>query len=153
MLQNTLAVPQTHAPGIRYLISHAELLMPYDIETRYGMVGGNWHHGELAVEQILFLRPLPETAQYTTPLPGLWLTGRAIIRAEGSPGRQSGMRLSGLSGRRAIDRPYPLQNPAETDAVSCAHCRCQPAEQLGGLGGLHDVAVLRRRGDGTYRHP
>ena len=32
------------------------MLMPYDIETRFGMVGGNWHHGEMALEQMLFLR-------------------------------------------------------------------------------------------------
>ena len=75
MLENTLAVLETHAPGIRAMISHAELLMPYDIEARYGMAGGNWHHGELAVEQMLFLRPMPEAAQYSTPLPGLWLAG------------------------------------------------------------------------------
>lgn len=51
--------------------------MPNDIAARYGMAGGNWHHGELAVEQMLFLRPLPGAAQYSTPLPGLWLAGAA----------------------------------------------------------------------------
>ena len=75
MLEATLAVLENHAPGIRAMISHAELLMPYDIEARYGMAGGNWHHGELAVEQMLFLRPMPEAAQCATPLPGLWLAG------------------------------------------------------------------------------
>jgi phytoene dehydrogenase-like protein len=75
LLENTLAVLETHAPGIRRMIEHAEILMPYDIEAQFGMVGGNWHHGELAVEQMLFLRPLPEAAQYSTPLPGLWLAG------------------------------------------------------------------------------
>ena len=75
MLENTLAVLEAHAPGRRARIAHAELLMPQDIEARFGMVGGNWHHGELAVEQMLFLRPLPEAAQYATPLPGLYLAG------------------------------------------------------------------------------
>lgn len=95
MLENTLAVLETHVPGIRGMIQHAELLMPYDIEARYGMVGGNWHHGELAVEQMLFLRPLPEAAQYATPLPGLWLAGA---------GNHPGGGITGAAGWNAAER-------------------------------------------------
>ncbi|PZR00826.1 MAG: phytoene dehydrogenase [Cereibacter sphaeroides] len=95
MLENTLAVLEENAPGIRALIAHAELLMPEDIEARYGMVGGNWHHGELAVEQMLFLRPLREAAQYATPLPGLWLAGA---------GSHPGGGISGASGWNAAER-------------------------------------------------
>ncbi len=47
--------------------------MPYDIEAETGLPGGNWHGGELSVEQMLFLRPLPGIAQYRTPIAGLWL--------------------------------------------------------------------------------
>ena len=75
MLANSLAVLEEYAPGIGKLIIKAEILMPYDIEARTGMVDGNWHHGELSVEQMLFLRPLPGTAQHATPLAGLWLAG------------------------------------------------------------------------------
>lgn len=75
MLTNSLAVLEAYAPGIGRLIIKAEMLMPYDIAARSGMVGGNWHHGELSVEQMLFLRPLPGIAQYATPLSGLWLAG------------------------------------------------------------------------------
>ncbi|MCX7889809.1 MAG: NAD(P)/FAD-dependent oxidoreductase [Rhodobacteraceae bacterium] len=75
MLAGALAVLEDHAPGLGALVAHAELLMPWDIEDRFGMEGGNWHHGELAVERMLFLRPLPDCARYSTPLPGLWLAG------------------------------------------------------------------------------
>ena len=75
MLENTLATLETHAPGIRTLIAHAEMLMPSDIEARFGLDGGNWHGAELSVEQMLFLRPLMQAAQYATPVPGLWLAG------------------------------------------------------------------------------
>lgn len=75
MLEAALATLETQAPGLRALILHAELLMPQDIEARFGMVGGNWHHGELAVEQMLFNRPVFGAAHYATPLPGLWLGG------------------------------------------------------------------------------
>jgi phytoene dehydrogenase-like protein len=94
MLENTLAVLEDHAPGLRSMIASAELLMPYDIEARFGMVGGNWHHGELAVEQMLFLRPLPGIAQYATPLPGLWLA---------SAGCHPGGGISGAAGWNAAE--------------------------------------------------
>ena len=95
MLENALAVLEDHSPGLRANILHAELLMPYDIEDRFGMVGGNWHHGELSVEQMLFLRPLPGIAQYQAPLPGLWLA---------SAGCHPGGGISGAAGWNAARR-------------------------------------------------
>ncbi|MCV2867720.1 NAD(P)/FAD-dependent oxidoreductase [Defluviimonas sp. WL0002] len=95
MLERTLAVLEDHATGIRGLVEHAELLMPYDIEARYGMAGGNWHHGELSVEQMLFLRPFPGMAQYATPIPGLWLAGA---------GCHPGGGISGAAGWNAAER-------------------------------------------------
>ena len=94
MLENALGVLETHAPGLRALIIHAELLMPQDIEARFGMVGGNWHHGELAVEQMLFLRPLREVAQYATPVPGLYLA---------SAGSHPGGGITGAAGWNAAE--------------------------------------------------
>lgn len=75
MLENTLAVLEAHIQGLRAQILHADLLMPYDVAALYGNPGGNWHHAELAVEQMLFLRPLRDLAQYRTPIDGLWLAG------------------------------------------------------------------------------
>jgi phytoene dehydrogenase-like protein len=72
MLAACLAQLEAHAPGIGALIDRAELLMPYDIEAAFGLPGGQWHAGELSVEQMLFLRPLPGIAQYQGPIPGLW---------------------------------------------------------------------------------
>ena len=95
MLENTLTQLETHAPGLRALIIHADLMMPQDIETRFGMVGGNWHHGELAVEQMLFLRPLREAAQYSTPIPGLYLA---------SAGSHPGGGITGAAGWNAAGR-------------------------------------------------
>lgn len=94
MLENTLAVLDDHAPGLRRQIVAAELLMPYDIEARTGMVGGNWHHGELSLEQMFFLRPLPGMSQYRTPLDGLWLAGA---------GSHPGGGISGAAGWNAAE--------------------------------------------------
>ncbi len=95
MLENSLKMLEDYAPGIRALVTHAELLMPYDIDARYGMIGGNWHHGELAVEQMLFLRPMAGIAQYSTPIEGLWLAGA---------GSHPGGGISGASGWNAAER-------------------------------------------------
>lgn len=73
MLAACLAQLETHAPGIGALVTEARLQMPYDIEASHGLPGGQWHAGELSVEQMLFLRPVPGLAQYHTPIPGLWL--------------------------------------------------------------------------------
>lgn len=73
MLAACMAQLEAHAPGIGALVERADILMPYDIEARTGLPGGQWHAGELSVEQMLFLRPLPGIAQYQGPIPGLWL--------------------------------------------------------------------------------
>jgi phytoene dehydrogenase-like protein len=80
------------APGIRAAILHAELLTPADIETRYRMHGGQWHHGEFTLDQFLMLRPVPGAAQYATPVHGLYLCGA---------GTHPGGGVMGLPGRNA----------------------------------------------------
>ena len=92
MLEAALRRLEDHAPGLRALVSQAELLMPWDIEARTGAPGGTWHHGELSVEQMLFLRPVPGLAQYATPIAGLWL---------GSAGCHPGGGVSGSAGWNA----------------------------------------------------
>ena len=92
MLVACMAQLEAHAPGIGALVEIAEMLMPYDIEARYGLPGGQWHAGELSVEQMLFLRPLPGIAQYQGPVPGLWLA---------SAGCHPGGGISGSAGWNA----------------------------------------------------
>lgn len=64
-----------YAPGIRDQIMHQELLTPVDIEREFRITGGHWHHGELAMDQFLMLRPVPRAAQYASPVDGLFLCG------------------------------------------------------------------------------
>lgn len=74
LLSNTLKMLETYAPGLSALTETATLSLPSDIAA-LGIDGGQWHQAELSVEQMLFLRPTPELAQYATPIPGLWLAG------------------------------------------------------------------------------
>jgi phytoene dehydrogenase-like protein len=64
-----------YAPGIREQIIHHELLTPLDLEQGFNVTGGHWHHTEFALDQALMMRPTYEAAQYSTPIPGLYLCG------------------------------------------------------------------------------
>ena len=70
-----IAVIERFEPGFRESILGKELLTPADLEARYGLTGGHWHHTEMALDQMLMMRPTYEAAQYSTPLPGLYLCG------------------------------------------------------------------------------
>ena len=64
-----------YAPRLREQIVHSEFLTPADLELEYGVTGGHWHHTEFAIDQLLMMRPTYEAAQYSTPIPGLFLCG------------------------------------------------------------------------------
>ena len=64
-----------YAPRIRNQIIHRELLTPLDLEQNYRVTGGHWHHTEFAMDQMFMMRPTYEAAQYSTPIPGLFLCG------------------------------------------------------------------------------
>jgi len=91
-LEILLDLLEYYAPGLRAQVLAAELLTPQDLEREFGMRGGNWHHGELALDQILMMRPVSGTAQYSTPIEGLYLCGA---------GAHPGGGLMGLAGRNA----------------------------------------------------
>jgi len=62
-----------YAPDIRDKILYRELLTPMDLERQYRVTGGHWHHGELALDQMLMMRPAYEAGQYRTPIKSLYL--------------------------------------------------------------------------------
>lgn len=74
-LDRTLGVIERYAPGLRSQIIASELLLPADLEKEFRITGGHWHHGELALDQLLMLRPVPGAAQYAMPVNGLYLCG------------------------------------------------------------------------------
>jgi len=65
---------------------HSELLTPRELEQFEGWPEGQPHHAELSLDQALWMRPLPELAQYRTPIRGLWLCGPAMHPGAGIAG-------------------------------------------------------------------
>ena len=94
-LESILATLERHAPGLRALVTHAELLTPFDIEQEFGMSGGHWHHAAMGFDQFFFIRPVPGAAQYRTPLDGLYLCGA---------GCHPGGGVMGVAGRNAANQ-------------------------------------------------
>ena len=66
---------EEYAPGFRSLIEHMQVLTPLDLERRFGLTGGNIFHGEMSLDQMFVMRPVPGCARYRTPVPGLYLCG------------------------------------------------------------------------------
>lgn len=71
--KNVLAALEAASPGIGANVAASEVLLPRDIESEYGAVGGSIHHVERALDQMLFMRPARPFARATTPVRGLLL--------------------------------------------------------------------------------
>ena len=69
-----------------------EVMTPKDLETEYGVTEGSLYHGEMGLDQVLFMRPVAGWARHATPVPGLYLCGA---------GTHPGGGITGTSGRLA----------------------------------------------------
>ena len=81
--------------SLRERVVASELLTPTMIEQRYGLPGGQVHHGEQALDQML-IRPEPDAFAYRTPIAGLWLGGGGSHPGGfncGAPGRLAAARM------------------------------------------------------------
>lgn len=81
-----------YAPNLKGAVTQRLVVTPKDLEERFGLTEGQPDHGELALDQMLFMRPLPGWARYRTPIEGLWLCGA---------GTHPGGGLAGAAGRNA----------------------------------------------------
>jgi phytoene dehydrogenase-like protein len=81
-----------YAPGINRLIVAQQVITPLDLERNFGLNGGHIFHGELALDQLLTMRPLLGWGQYRSPIRNLYLC---------SSGTHPGTGLTGQSGANA----------------------------------------------------
>ncbi len=87
------------APGTRQRIVAREVLCPLDIERRHGITGGHIHHGEHALDQLLFMRPTSALARYATPIAGLYLGGSGSHPGGGVTCRPGALAAQAILGR------------------------------------------------------
>jgi phytoene dehydrogenase-like protein len=70
-----LDIIEEYAPNIRSILIDRQVLTPLDLERRFGLTGGNIFHGEMSVDQMFMMRPIPGWAKFRTPLRNLYLCG------------------------------------------------------------------------------
>ena len=96
-----IALIDEYAPGFSSLLVAHELLTPVDIEAEYNIDGGHWHHGEMTIDQSFMMRPVHGSAQYDTPIDGLFLCGAATHPGggvTGIPGHNAAHRILAMGG-------------------------------------------------------
>ena len=81
-----------HAPALRGSIREVRSITPPDLEQRWGLTEGDLNHGQLILDQLLFMRPIPGWSDHRTPVDGLYL---------GGSGAHGGGGISGAAGRNA----------------------------------------------------
>src|SRR5579863_9202704 len=85
-----------HAPNLKEIIVGRQVVTPLDLEREWGLTEGNIFQGELSLEQLFFLRPVPGWAQYKTPVKNLWMCGSATHPGGGimgAPGRLAALEI------------------------------------------------------------
>lgn len=98
MAERALAAVERQVPGFAARIAHQAVLAPPDLEARFGLPEGAVSRGEVALDQLLFMRPVAGFGRHATPLPGLYLCGAGTHPGPGLTG------LSGLLAARAALR-------------------------------------------------
>jgi len=81
----TAALDGAH-PGFEERVLHREVVTPRDLERRYGLTEGALSQGELTLDQILFMRPIPGWGRHRMPIAGLYLGGSGTHPGPGIPG-------------------------------------------------------------------
>ncbi|MPY91237.1 MAG: FAD-dependent oxidoreductase [Luteitalea sp.] len=64
-----------YAPNVPAAIVARQVLTPVDLEREYGLTEGNIFHGDLSLDQLFFMRPVPGWSRYRLPIAGLYLCG------------------------------------------------------------------------------
>lgn len=96
LAKQVIATLEAYAPDIGELILHQQMLTPLDLERTYGLAEGCIYHGQMAFDQLLFMRPIPGYEQYETPIRNLFLCGAGAHPGggvTGAPGRNAARKV------------------------------------------------------------
>lgn len=104
---NVIDTLSEYAPNLKNIIINKQVLTPLDLERDFGLSEGNIFQGELSLEQLFFLRPVPGYAQFRTPIKNLYMCGSATHPGGGimgAPGRLAALEILKDSKTRARNR-------------------------------------------------
>ena len=80
-------------PNLKSQISNLKIITPLDLEETYGLTEGDLNHGQLMLDQFLFMRPIPGWSNHKTPIDNLYLCGSGVHGGGG---------VSGAAGRNVV---------------------------------------------------
>jgi phytoene dehydrogenase-like protein len=75
LLEIVLRILEAYAPGFGDTVLHSQVLTPLDLERDFGLTHGDIYHGQMGLDQLLFMRPVAGYGRYRTPVEGLYLCG------------------------------------------------------------------------------
>ena len=84
------------APDFEQCVQHCHAITPLDMETGYNLPEGSQVHGDITLDQTLWMRPIPGFTQYQSPVRGLYLCSAATHPGAGVTG------INGLNAARRI---------------------------------------------------
>lgn len=90
------AIIGRYAPNFPDSIVARRVVTPLDLETTFGITEGNIFHGDISLEQLFFMRPIPGWARYGTPIGNLYLCGAGTHPGggvTGAPGYNAARRI------------------------------------------------------------
>lgn len=97
--ERAVAAVERHLPGFAARVVQRAVLAPRDLEARFGLPEGAVSRGEIALDQLFFMRPVAGFGRHAMPVPGLYLCGAGTHPGPGLTG------LSGLLAARAVLQP------------------------------------------------
>ena len=80
-------------PSLKSSIKNTKNITPKDLEETYGLTEGDINHGQLMLDQFLFMRPIPGWSNHKTPIDNLYLCGSGVHGGGG---------ISGTAGRNVL---------------------------------------------------
>lgn len=80
-------------PNLQSSIVNRQTITPQDLEEIYGLTEGDLNHGQLMLDQFLFMRPIPGWSNHKTPIDNLYLCGSGVHGGGG---------VSGAAGRNVV---------------------------------------------------
>jgi phytoene dehydrogenase-like protein len=89
---SVVEVVERLAPGAADAVVATEVLAPPDLEREFGLPHGDLYHGQPALDQMFFMRPVGGWARHRSPVPGLYFC---------SAGTHPGGGVTGAPGRLA----------------------------------------------------
>ncbi|HJR81464.1 MAG TPA: NAD(P)/FAD-dependent oxidoreductase [Anaerolineales bacterium] len=73
-------------PNLKSTIKNIKTITPLDLEQIYGLTEGDLNHGQLMLDQFLFMRPIPGWSNHKTPIDNLYLCGSGVHGGGGVSG-------------------------------------------------------------------